>query len=72
MLIMKLMRTDCIRIVANCETRFFQVTNNFYEGYIVHVYYYIGYYFYTLLPTEYSLNPMSLFSCILHGTQFPE
>jgi hypothetical protein len=41
--------TVCIRIVADCGTRIFQVTTKFYAGYNVHVYYYFGYYFYTLL-----------------------
>ena len=42
--------TVCIRIVADCGTQFFQVTSKVYAEYNVHVYYYFGYYFYTLLP----------------------
>jgi len=43
--------TGCIRIVADYGTRIFQVTTNLYAGYNVHIYYYFGYYFYTLLAT---------------------
>jgi len=50
-LFLKLQVTVCIRIVADSETRIFQVTTEFYADYNAHIYYYFGYYFYTLLAT---------------------
>ena len=41
--------TICIRIVADFESRIFQFTTNIIADYNVHIYCYLGYYFYTLL-----------------------
>ena len=51
--------TVCIRIVADFESRIFQFTTNVDAGYNVQVYYYYGYYFYTLLAV------WALFSVLL-------
>ena len=59
------MPTVCIRIVADCGTRFFQVTIKFYAGYNVHIYCYFGYYFYTLLAIVYSFTITKTRSVIL-------
>jgi hypothetical protein len=53
--ILSLLPTVCIRIVADFGTRIFQFITKFYAGYNVHVYYYFGYYFYTLLGKVYSI-----------------
>ncbi len=41
--------TVCIRIVADFGSRIFQFTTKVVADYNVHIYYYFGYYFYTLL-----------------------
>jgi hypothetical protein len=41
--------TVCIRIVADFGSRIFQFTTNVNVDYNAHIYYYLGYYFYTLL-----------------------
>jgi hypothetical protein len=41
--------TVCIRIVADFESQNFQDTTKFYTGHNARIYYYFGYYFYTLL-----------------------
>ena len=48
----------CIRIVANFGSRIFQFTTTFIASYNVHIYYYFGYYFYTLLPTDFSFRKL--------------
>jgi len=45
-----LFTTVSIRIVADFGSRIFQFTTNAVADYNVHIYYYFGYYFYTLLP----------------------
>gem|GEM_PF-5153858 len=45
----KLPTTVCIRIVADFGSIIFQFTTRFDAGCNVHIYYYFGYYFYTLL-----------------------
>jgi len=37
-------------------TQIFQVPTKFYAGYNVHIYYYLGYYFYTLLAAGFILK----------------
>ena len=41
--------TVCVRIVADFVSSIFQFTTNVIAYYNVHIYYYFGYYFYTLL-----------------------
>ena len=61
MIFTQLLLTFCIRIVADCGTRFFQVTTKFYAGYNIHIYNYFGYYFYTLLGFRYFFSPIQTF-----------
>ncbi|MCF6356878.1 MAG: hypothetical protein L3J54_03650, partial [Draconibacterium sp.] len=42
-----------IRIVADFVSIIVQFTTKFYAGYNVHIYYYFGYYFYTLLQAAF-------------------
>ena len=49
-----------IRIVADCETRFFQFTTKFYAGNNIHIYCCFGYYFYTLLAFRVLFLPSTL------------
>ena len=58
--------TVCIRIVADFGSRIFQFTTNVVADYNVHIYYYFGYYFYTLcvpcISRSYTLSTKLCFS----------
>jgi len=48
-----LFTTVCIRIVADFGSRIFQFTTKVVADYNAHIYYYFGYYFYTLFSAGY-------------------